>query len=577
MSIGEITTVLKVTVIAPFAFALLFLIAGHLPRVRKFLAVACTAVMVSLEVALLHGFLNSTSVPGWGSLRMTPFGFPPFLMLNLVCVAALLYAGFRRSSSGRPSVMMATIAAGSGLAQAALMASGLLAVVLLWEAVTAVAVLGLLAQGSTGIRRRLLSMAPWLVGDLLFVAGAILSSVWLDETSVFIKAPLTSGSEAQVVVVMVLFLAGALIRLGVFPFHLWVRDILESADAAWSAFFMGAVNYLLAGARLLVAAVLTARLVAGDWGLALVIIGLVSVLAGPALAVRGRTHFSYLSGMYTLQAGFLVLGAGLFSRVGLEGALFCLLVSPLFLSAAMMAAGTLRGIRGTGDLYRRGISARRAPAAFAILLLSGMSCAGLPPLDGFVGKAMVTLGSLDKAVVSPFYALAAAVALVGVAMAAVAITGVLGGTFTGEMDPVVPAGKPALASSIAPLALCGGSLFLGVFPGLLLRNFVDPGSRWLFPSGFTGPGVVFRGAGGAVERAAGYYSVSWSQVPAAFVLLVAVLALTVYFASRAAHPSGGGPARLGPFLGGAHGEYRSSLEPGFKLLRLPVRRRRPQR
>ena len=571
MSRGEVAAVLAVTVMAPFVFAVLFLVAGGAPRVRRFLAVLCSLSLVGLSLALLRGFLTVSGDPSWGSLSLSRFSFPPFLMLNLVCAAVVLYAGFKKTSTSRPALLMASITAALGLAGLALLVNGLLSAVLLWEGVTVVAVLGLLSKGGGGVRKSLLSMVPWFIGDLLFVAGAVLSAVWLDEAKVFIEAPLTSGSEAQVIVVMVLFIAGAMIRLGVFPFHYWVADILECADPAWSAFFMGAVNYLLAGARLLVAAVLVARLVAGDWSMVLVAIGLTSAVVG-AVGLRRRTVNGYLSGMYTMQAGFLVMGVGLFSRIGLEGALFCLLVTPLFLSPAMMAAGSLLEMRGTGGLEGQRISASRAPAAFIVLLLSGMALAGVPPVAGFIGKAIVTLANMDKAAISPFYALAAAMALAAIAIAVLATIRMLGGVFTGEGSAGSAGKKPALLESAASLALCGGSLLIGLFPGILIRNLISDSSRWLFPSGFSGPGVVFKGAGAAAQKAVQYY-ISWSEVPAAFILLIAALTVAVYFAGRAEHPYGGAPPSPGPFLGGATGKYRSSMN-GIGLARLSVRRGR---
>jgi len=571
MSRGEVAAVLGVMVMAPFVFAVLFLVAGGIPRVRRFLAVLCSFSLAGLSLALLRGFLTVSSEPCWGSLSVSRFSFPPFMMLNLVCAAVVLYAGFRKTSASRPALLMASITAAMGLAGIALLVNGLVSAVLLTVGVTVVAVLGLLSQGGGGVRRRMLAMVPWFIGDLLFVAGAVLSAVWLDEVKVFIEAPLISGSEAQVIVVTVLFIAGAMIRLGVFPFHSWVDDILACADPAWSAFFMGAVNYMLAGVRLLVAATLVARLVAADWSAVLVAIGLASALVG-AVGLRRRTVHGYLSGMYTMQAGFLVVGVGLFSRIGLEGALFCLLVTPLFLSPAMMAAGSLLEMRGTGSLMDQRISARRAPAAFIVLLLSGMSLAGIPPAAGFIGKAIVTLANMDKAAISPFYALAAAMTLAAVAIAVLATVRMLGGAFTGEGNSGSAGKKPALLESVAPLALCGGSLLIGLFPGILMRNLVSGGSVWLFPSGFSGPGVVFKGAGAAAQKAVLYYS-SWSEVPAAFILLVASLTVAVYFASRAAHSYRGAAASPGPYLGGAKGKYRSSTN-GIGLARLSVRKGR---
>ncbi len=178
---------------------------------------------------------------------------------------------------------------------------------------------------------------------------------------------------------------------------------------------------------------------------------------------------------------------------------------------------------GTGA-FGQGLRPRAAPAGFAALLLSGMALAGLPPLDGFIGKALVSLAGIDKSSLDPFYALAAAVCLLGVATAVLALARVIAGIFSGGPDGLPPSVTRSPMEGAVALGLVGGCLLLGLFPGILLRNFTAPGSRVLFSTGFTGPGIAFRGTGEAVARAFTFY-LGWAPDVAAFLLAATVLVL----------------------------------------------------
>jgi multicomponent Na+:H+ antiporter subunit D len=575
MSPTEVSWLTGVTVILPFAGALAVAIAGGAARMRRALAVGYAVLAAGFNLALLNGYLERAGRAGWGAIRFTSFSFPAFLVLNLLTAAAVLYAGFRPSEAERPSLLMAGIPAACGLGALALVVTTLLPFVLLWLGVSAVAVLGLLAHGTVGFRRRVRAFGPWLVADGLLVIGAILCSAWLKEGAVLIKPPLTSGNEAQTATVVALFLASALIRLGVFPFHWWTGDLVSRTDPSWSSFYLGSANFLLAGTRLIVTIALLGRLVASDWGLGLAIAALFSIVAGPVLAVRGRTVPSCAAGLYCMQSGFLFLSVALFSRAGLDSGLFILLTAPLFLTAFLMAAGTASGLRGTAVLGQQSLPAGTAPAALGVMLLSGLAIAGLPPTDGFVGKAMVALASFDKGIVRQFYALAMAVALVAVGLALVAIARLLGGVFSAGPRGA-PSQKPALLEGLVPLGICGVSILMGAFPGLLLSNFTGRASRLLFPAGFTGPGIAFKGTGDATGAALRAY-LTWGAVVGAFLLALAVVVLVVYFAGRAANPSVGTAQKSAPFLGGADGAYSEALPAPVSVLPPGIRLRMSQR
>lgn len=555
MSRAEVSTLIAIVVILPFAGSLAVAVLGGAARSRKVISAVYAMLAAGFNLALLSGYLQHPARAGWGSIKLSAFSYPVFLVLNLLTVAAMLYAGFRSSRVERPGLLLAAIPAACGLGALAVVVTTLLPFVLLWLGVTVVALLGLLAHGGAGLRGRLRAFTPWLVSDLLLVAGAILCATWLKESSILIKPP-ALGNETQTVIVVALFLASALIRLGVFPLQAWIRDLTARTDPSWSSFFLGSVNFLLAGFRLVIAMTLLGRLVASDWGLGLAIFALFSVVLGPVLALRSSSAAACASDFYCMQSGFLLLALALFSRPGLEAGLFIALTAPLALTAFMMATGTAGDLRGTGLLGQQRLPVRLAPAAFAVALTAGLALAGAPPFDGFIGKAFTALAGIDKSGTQRFYILAAAACLAAIAVALVASGRLLAGSYAAQA-PQGGARRPALLEGLTPVGICVVSLMLGAFPGLLVRNFLQSASRSLFAPGFTGPAVAFKGAGAAVTGAMASYD-AWGAVVAAALLAVAGIAAAAYFISRARHPSAGGAVRRAPFLGGAQGEHSMS-------------------
>lgn len=548
MSAGRADLMLAVSVVLPFALAAPAMLMGGARRLRRLFAFVYAGLVAAFGFALLAGFLTAGRSVRWGSVRLDRFGFPLFLMVNLLGAAVVLYAGFRRDGGERGGLLLACMAGACGFAGLAVLARGLLSLVVLTEAVTALAFLGLAATGAT--RRSFKGMLVWLVSDGLFVLGAVLCRALMDETVVLVQPPLTKGTETQVVIVVGLFLAAAALRLGAFPFSFWLKDVAEGADPAWSALFVGVLNFVLAGSRLVVAAVLLGRLVAGNWGPGLTAWAAVTVVAGAWAALRAGSTGGFMAGLYSMQGGLLLMGLALFSRGGLASALVILPACPVALAAAFMAAGTASDCRGSARLEGQGLSARLAPVALVSILLSGLSLSGAPPLDGFPPGAALVASGLERASVQQAYVLAVVAVLAAMVLAMAATVRLAGGLYDGSGARAAGARRPTAVESLVPLGLCLVSLLLGLFPGLLARNFAEGSSVLLFGRGFSGPGVVLKGSGPLVEMVLGLYR-NWGQGAAAFLLVGALLVLVMYFTNRAAHPSSGTPARFEPFMGGA--------------------------
>ncbi|MBU1672419.1 MAG: hypothetical protein KKF41_09980 [Actinobacteria bacterium] len=543
---------LGIAIVLPFALAVPALLMGGVRRMRRLFASLYAGATAGFGFALLAGFLTVERTVRWGPIRLDRFTFPLFLMVNLLGAAVVLYAGFRRDEGKRPGLLHACMSGAIGFAGLAVLSRTLPSLVIFTEAVTVLAFAGLAASGAT--RRTFRGMLAWLASDALFVLGAVLCRSLLAEKAVLIQPPLTRGTEAQVVTVVALFLAAAALRLGAFPFAFWLREVADGADTAWSALFLGVLNFVLSGFRLVVAAVLLARLVAGNWGPGLVAWAAVTVVVGAWTALRAGSAGGFLAGIYSMQGGLLLMGLALFSRGGLGSTLFILMACPVALAAAFMASGTASDCRGSAVLEGHGLSARLAPAALVSTLLAGLSLSGAPPLAGFPPGATLVAAGLERASVQQAYALAVLAVLAGVVLATAASIRLATGLFDGSDAPSKGSRRPEAVESLVMMGLCLASLLLGLFPGLLATNFAEGASFLLFERGFAGPVVVIKGSGPLVEAVQGLYK-TWGQAGAAFLLVPAVLVMALYLANRAARPSAGDPARFAPFVGGATVEY----------------------
>src|SRR5665647_1243187 len=108
MSRAEVSTLIAITVIVPFAGALAVAVLGGAERSRKVIAVIYAMLAAGFNLALLSGYLQAQGRAGWGSIKLSALSYPVFLVLNLLTVAAVLYAGFRASRAERPGLLLAT-------------------------------------------------------------------------------------------------------------------------------------------------------------------------------------------------------------------------------------------------------------------------------------------------------------------------------------------------------------------------------------------------------------------------------------------------------------------------------------
>ncbi len=166
--------------------------------------------------------------------------------------------------------------------------------------------------------------------------------------------------------------------------------------------------------------------------------------------------------------------------LGFSGGVLHLLNHALFKCLLFYAAGAVYRSTHTVDLERLGGLARRMPWTAGLFLLGGAAISALPPLNGFASEFLLYAGLLDPAAPpglerAVLVAVAALLAFVG-GVSALAMTRAFGLVFLGApRDPQVHAEGEVGWAMRLPMVLHGaGVVALGLVPGLGLGLVAQP-------------------------------------------------------------------------------------------------------
>ena len=125
-------------------------------------------------------------------------------------------------------------------------------------------------------------------------------------------------------------------------------------------------------------------------------LGVFSMVIGGLLATGQwdmKRLFAYSS---ISQVGYMVLGLGLGTPLGVVGALYHLVNHSVFKSLLFLNAGAVEHATGTRDLKRLGGLRQAMPVTGFTSLVASMSMAGIPPLNGFWSKLIIIVACVQS-------------------------------------------------------------------------------------------------------------------------------------------------------------------------------------
>ncbi len=303
-----------------------------------------------------------------------------------------------------------------------------------------------------------------LASTLILIAIALIYSLTGSLNMAQIATHLAGlGDERPLLLASALFVCGFGLKAALVPFHTWLPDAHPSAPAPISAMLSGVLIkaigiYALMRIVFNIVGAGEAELAALRW------LGVLSMVLGGVLAA-GQSDIKRLLAYSSIgQMGYVALGLGLATPLGVVGAVYHLVNHAVFKSLLFFNAGAVERATGTRELGRLGGLGRRMPVTSATSLVASLSIAGLPPFNGFFSKLIVVVACVQ--------AQAHGFALVAVLMSAVTLAYQLRiqrHAFAGptrEVEQVVAREPRLMAAAMVVLAMACVGLSALVVTGL---------------------------------------------------------------------------------------------------------------
>jgi formate hydrogenlyase subunit 3/multisubunit Na+/H+ antiporter MnhD subunit len=228
--------------------------------------------------------------------------------------------------------------------------------------------------------------------DSIMIAGIailwkITGTLSIHNISVEVVNPLT-------VTAFFALLAGSFTKAGAFPFHTWVPDYAENAPASSSAYLPASLDKLL-GIYFL-ARITTKIFILNGWmSFLLLTIGVITIITAVMMALVQHNYKRLLGFSTVSQVGYMILGFGLGSMIGVAAGLFHLINNALYKSGLFLSAGCVEYRTGKDNIDDLGGLSKAMPVTFFASLIFAMSISGVPPFNGFASKWMIYQGIID--------------------------------------------------------------------------------------------------------------------------------------------------------------------------------------
>jgi len=191
---------------------------------------------------------------------------------------------------------------------------------------------------------------------------------------------------------LTLFVVGFGIKIAMVPLHAWLPDAYQAAPSAVSALLSGATTTVGVYAMLRVSYMLFGALAIGTM---FIILGLVTMIVGGLMALVQHDLKRLLAYSSVSQMGYILLGVGFGTALGIQGGLFHLLNNAIYKVLLFMCAGAIAYRVGTSNLDELGGLGKNMPITATLFVVGALAISGVPPFNGFASKWTIYVAGVE--------------------------------------------------------------------------------------------------------------------------------------------------------------------------------------
>ncbi|MFH1710235.1 MAG: proton-conducting transporter membrane subunit [bacterium] len=269
--------------------------------------------------------------------------------------------------------------------------------------------------------------------------------------------------------ITLLFLMGFGTKSAIIPFHAWLPDAYSAAPASVSAMLSGVMTKAL-GIYALVRIFYNILGMTPALSNIFMTLGAASLIVGVIMAL-GQWDFKRILAYHSIsQIGYVILGLGLMTPLGVMGGLFHLFNHAIFKPLLFLTAGSVEYSTGTRQLKELGGLRSKMPVTSNMSLAASLAISGIPPFNGFWSKLFIIIACIQAGKL--WFAL---IAVIGSILTLSSFVKIQKYVFFEKLPPRLRDAKESpwfMGTSMAVLALL--CLAIGLFFPLVVEFLINP-------------------------------------------------------------------------------------------------------
>jgi formate hydrogenlyase subunit 3/multisubunit Na+/H+ antiporter MnhD subunit len=301
--------------------------------------------------------------------------------------------------------------------------------------------------------------------DGIMILG--IAIIWKLTNTLSINEISLATNNALTITAFLTLLIGSFTKAGAFPFHTWVPDYAKSAPASSTAYMPASLDKLL-GIYFLVR-ICNYMFVMNDWlRFTLLAIGVITIITAVMMALVQHNYKKLLGFHAVSQVGYMIVGFGLGTVIGIAAGLFHMLNNVLYKTGLFLVSGNVEKQTGKNDIDDLGGLSKTMPITFICALVFALSISGIPPFNGFASKWMIYQGIIEfgqgSGIANQLWIVWLGLTILGSALTLASFVKFISGLFLGKRQKEFEKVKEVNILGWLPISLIAiGCIAFGVF------------------------------------------------------------------------------------------------------------------
>jgi len=289
-------------------------------------------------------------------------------------------------------------------------------------------------------------------------------------------------------IALVLLIAALAMRAGVVPMHMWLPDAYGKAPSSVTLILIGVTQASLYGIFRVCFTLYggTVNLTPISVGWILVILGIITMLLGVAMAIIQTDFKRLIAFVAVAEIGYILLGIGTGLVVilniemtatglaALKGGIFHIMNNALNIGLMFLVAGAIYYATKETSLNKLGGLARNMKYTTVFFIIGVLAVSGMPPMNGFASKLLIYESTFKLNPILSITAILSSIMLLAVFVKVFHLA------FLGPILPKFENVKEVPKSMLIAMGTIATIIIIfGLFPEFIISNIVEPAANAL--------------------------------------------------------------------------------------------------